>query len=109
MREHVFVRRDDSGWHLSGLLDFEPSMLGAAAYALASVGIFLAGGDPQLLRAFLLVYGYTDTALTAELRRTILLYVLLHRYGNLRKYLERIPPKQAATLPALADEWFAFE
>lgn len=108
MRDHVLVQPDGTGWTVSGLFDFEPAMLGAPEYELASVGIFLAGGDPALFRAFLLGYGYTGPELTPGLQRRILAYALLHRYSNLRWYLETVPPRAATTLDGLAAEWFAF-
>jgi hygromycin-B 7''-O-kinase len=108
MREHVLVEETDEQWVLSGLFDFEPARLGAAEYELASVGVFLAAGEPELLRSFLLGYGYAEAQLTPELQERILLYTLLHRYSNLRWYLERLPPAEATTLHELAAEWFAF-
>jgi hygromycin-B 7''-O-kinase len=108
MREHVVARRGPEGWEPSGLFDFEPAMLGAPEYELGSVGIFLARGDPAVFRAFLLGYGYPEAELTPGLQRRILAYTLLHRYSNLRWYLETVPPKSATTLPELAAQWFAF-
>jgi hygromycin-B 7''-O-kinase len=53
MREHLLVERREGAWHLSGLVDFEPAMLGAPEYELAAVGIFLTCAEPGLLRAYL--------------------------------------------------------
>lgn len=108
MRVHLLARRDETGWALSGLFDFEPAMRGAPEYELASVGLFVAGGDGPALRAFFLAYGYREADLTHDLQRRILAYALLHRYSNLRWYLDLLPPKSATTLDALAAEWFAF-
>ncbi|MDB4952187.1 MAG: putative aminoglycoside phosphotransferase [Gemmatimonadetes bacterium] len=82
-------------------------MVGAPEYDFASVGIFLTCGDSALFRAFLLGCGYTDADFTVELPRRIMAYALLHRYSNLRWYLETIPPRTATTLDELAAEWFA--
>ena len=54
MREHLLVDGD----RLSGLFDFEPSRLGPAEYDLASVGLFVSGGDPRLFRAVLEGLGF---------------------------------------------------
>ena len=35
-------------------------------------------------------------------------YALLHRYSILKWYLDTVPPRSAATLDELADEWFGF-
>ena len=102
MREHLLVREVEGRWELSGLFDFEPAMCGAAEYELASVGVFVSGGDPRLLRALLLAYGYRAGSLDEAFSRRILAYAILHRYSNLRWYLERLPPLEAPTLDALA-------
>jgi hygromycin-B 7''-O-kinase len=109
MRDHVLVRRGADGWDVSGLFDFEPAMLGAPEYELGSVGIFLSGSDATLFRAFLRGYGYAEAELTPELQRRILACTLLHRYSNLKWYLETVPPQGATTLGGLAAEWFAFD
>jgi hygromycin-B 7''-O-kinase len=109
MRDHTLVQRNADGWEVSGLFDFEPAMLGAPEYEFASVGIFLAGGEPAPFRAFLCGYGYAEADLEPELRRRIMAYALLHRYSNLKWYLETVPAESAITLDDLAAEWFAFD
>ena len=99
MREHLVVREHADGWALSGLFDFEPAMCGAPEYELASVGLFASCGEPRLLRALLRAYGYADASLDEALARRLLGYAIVHRYSNLRWYLERLP---APTLDALA-------
>lgn len=108
MRAHVFARRGAGGWSLSGVVDFEPAMVGAPEYELASVGLFLTCGSGPALRALLLAYGYDAPELGLELQRRLLAYALLHRYSNLRWYLERLPPGDGvSTLDALAARWWA--
>lgn len=102
MREHLLVREVEGRWELSGLFDFEPAMRGAAEYELASVGVFVSSGDPQLLRTLLRAYGYRDDQLDEAFARRLLAYAIVHRYSNLRWYLERLPPLDAPTLDALA-------
>jgi hygromycin-B 7''-O-kinase len=106
MREHVMV---DDGGEVAGIFDFEPSMLGAPEYDFASAGIFLTGGDPVLWDAFLAAYGLARTARDPEMPRRVMAYALLHRYSNLRWYLDTIPPRAATTLDALAQEWFGWD
>jgi hygromycin-B 7''-O-kinase len=104
MREHLLVERFEDGWHISGLFDFEPAMLGAREYDLAAVGIFLTCAEPGLLRAFLVAYG---AEIDDELPLRIMAYALLHRYSNLRWYLERLPvPDHGGDLERLARTWF---
>src|ERR1035441_5572382 len=47
MREHLVV--DPGRWTLSGVLDFEPAMIGDRGYEFASVGVFTSRGDARLL------------------------------------------------------------
>jgi hygromycin-B 7''-O-kinase len=102
MPDHLLVGSDG---HLSGLIDFEPSMLGAREYEFASVGLFFARGDRELLRATLAPGGHQpDQALSLRLCG----YALVHRYSHLAWYLERQPPGPRTTsFEALALEWFA--
>jgi hygromycin-B 7''-O-kinase len=102
MREHLLVREGARGWELSGLFDFEPAMCGAPEYELASVGVFVSCGEPRLLHSLLRAYGYSDDSLDEAFAQRMLGYAIVHRYSNLRWYLERLPPLEASTLDALA-------
>jgi hygromycin-B 7''-O-kinase len=106
MREHLLV--DDAG-RASGLFDFEPAMLGAPEYEFASVGIFFACGDARALRRTLLAYGHAPHRLDEALQCRFMAYTLLHRYSNLRWYLERIPAGNATTLEQLATRWWPLQ
>lgn len=101
MREHLLVEPTSSGWRLTGLVDFEPSMVGAPAYDLASVGVFVTCAEPGLWAAFSEAYGERVAP------ETVMAYALLHRYSNLRWYLERLPvPAGVSDLESLARLWF---
>jgi hygromycin-B 7''-O-kinase len=102
MREHLLVTESAGGWALSGLFDFEPAMRGAAEYELAAVGVFVSCGEPRYLRALLRAYGYRDAELDEGLARRLLGQAIVHRYSNLRWYLERLPALATPTLDALA-------
>jgi hygromycin-B 7''-O-kinase len=107
MREHLLVREGAGVFELTGLLDFEPAMVGAADYEFASVGVFVSGGEPGLLRRLLLAYGTPAARLDERLSRRLLAQAILHRYANLPWYLRRLDPSsQLATLDALADAAF---
>jgi hygromycin-B 7''-O-kinase len=103
MREHLTVDRGE----LTGLFDFEPAMLGAPEYDFASFGLFVACGDARFLRRTLLAYGYAPHELDEALPCRLMAYALLHRYSNLRWYLERLPLPGATTLEQLAAHWWA--
>lgn len=108
MREHLLVAEGPGGaWHLSGLIDFEPAMRGEREYEFAAVGIFVAAGDARFLARTLTAYGYHEDQLGPDLRRRLLAWGLLHRYGNLSRWLRRLPEPATPTLGALADRWFA--
>jgi hygromycin-B 7''-O-kinase len=92
MREHLLVEEANGEWRLSGLFDFEPSMVGAPEYEFSSVGVFFSCGDRELLRDVLLAYGYRSLELDHALERRLFAYALLHEYSNLAWYLERVPP-----------------
>lgn len=109
MREHLMVANEGTGWQLSGLFDFEPAMLGAPEYDFASFGLFVACGDGRLLRRSLRAYGYQDDQLDAALQNRLMAYAILHRYSNLRWYLERVPAPGATTLEELATHWWALD
>lgn len=103
MREHLLVDDLDGRWQLSGLVDFEPAIIGAPEYELTSVALFVAGAEPGLFGAALDGYGLQrDEALPLRL----MVYALLHRYSNLRWYLERVPGGGNTTLESLARHWF---
>ncbi len=102
MREHLMVDRA----RLAGLFDFEPAMLGAPEYEFASVGLCVACGDGRTMRRILLAYGYAPHELDAALQCRFMAWALLHRYSNLRWYLERLPANGAVTLEQLATRWW---
>jgi len=107
MREHLLVVPDAVGWRLSGLFDFEPAMLGAPEYDFASYGLFVACGDGRFLRRTLRAYGHPDFALDATLQCRLMACAMLHRYSNLRWYLERLPAPGATTFEQLAARWWS--
>jgi len=104
MREHLLVDQRHGTWQLSGLFDFEPAMVGAPEYEFASVGIFVACAEPKLFHIALDAYGLRrDDAFPLR----VMAYSLLHRYSNLRWYLERLPHARHSDLESLARSWFA--
>ncbi|MEU3572915.1 aminoglycoside phosphotransferase family protein [Kitasatospora sp. NPDC036755] len=98
MREHLLTD-PAGGWRLTGLVDFEPAMIGDPAYDLVAVGLFTTRADPHLLGRLLDAYGRHFEP------RLLMAYTLLHVYSNLPWYLRELKPS-ARTLDALAEEWF---
>lgn len=107
MREHVLVCEHGGAFRLSGLIDFEPAMLGHPEYELASVGLFVSEGDAEILGAVLRGYGMPADALGPHLSQRCMAYALLHRYSKLTWYLDRMPPRAGVTtLQDLARQWW---
>lgn len=79
-----FIVKQKSGiWHIEGLIDFGDAMLGLPEYDLLGPGAFLIQGDKELLKEFLLAYGYAQEDRTDKLSHQLTLLMLLHKYSNL--------------------------
>jgi hygromycin-B 7''-O-kinase len=87
---NLLVKRISNRWTLSGMIDFGDCMLGYQEYDLLGPGAFLIQGNSQLLREFLLSYGYSPLELDHDLSRRLTALMLLHRFSNLRIQI-RIP------------------
>lgn len=109
MREHLLVEPAGGHWRLSGLIDFEPAMLGERDYEFASIGLFVSCGDARTLRRVLQACGLHPSQFDTAMSCRLMAQALLHRYSNLRWYLERLPCPGAATLEQLARHWWALE
>ena len=77
---HLLAAEEAGRWRLTGLFDFDDARIGFHEYDLAATGLFMLHSRPDLLRAFLLAYGYADNSLDDALSARLLVYTLLHRY-----------------------------
>jgi hygromycin-B 7''-O-kinase len=107
MGDHILVRQTEDGWAVSGLIDFEPSTVGAAEYEFASAGLFVSSGNPLLLRTLVVCLGLVVWVFCGGVVGGLLGFGLLHRYSNLRWYLNILPAPHATTLDDLARTWWA--
>lgn len=98
MLEHIFF--DPDNLTVSGLIDFEPSAMGAVEYDFTGLPIFITQGRPQLLRAFLDGYGYNWTESSPRLLMT---YLLLHRYSNLNWFLNLLGDRRPQSIDRLEE------
>lgn len=80
---NFLVKQIQGVWHIAGLIDFGDSMLGLPEYDLLGPGAFLIQGNKELLKEFLISYGYLPEELTPALSNQLTLLMLLHRYSNL--------------------------
>jgi len=108
MPAHVLVQPATEGLAISGLIDFEPAMIGHREYEWGAVAIFLSRGRPGLLGELLRTYGYAPGELDRRLQEQLLGYLLLHRYSRLPWYLDLMPPPGGPTLADMARTWFCF-
>ncbi|MFJ6695244.1 phosphotransferase family protein [Streptomyces sp. NPDC091272] len=99
MRQHLLV--DPRTWRLTGLIDFEPAMIGDPAYDLVGVGLFVTRGEPGLMARFQQAYGASFDA------RQLLAHALLHVYSNFTWYFRELPMPAEQTWEAVAEAWFA--
>lgn len=108
MADHVLAAQVGARWRLTGLVDFEPAMIGAAEYEFASVGLFVTQGDGPLLGRILDGYGLPAGERTPELQRRYLAYALLHRYAHVAAWFRRLgAPAEGTTWDDLARTWWA--
>ncbi len=56
---NILVNQLSGNWHVDGLFDFGDAMLGLPEYDLLGPGAFLIQGNKQLLKNFLMGYGYS--------------------------------------------------
>ncbi len=87
---NILVEKKSDTWHISGLFDFGDCMLGLAEYDLLGPGAFLIQGDKNLLKEFLIAYGYSLNELTSTLSHKLTALMLLHQCSNLNIQI-RIP------------------
>jgi len=106
MKEHILV--DPDSGKITGLIDYEPSMIGHFEYEFPAVGIFISGGDRKLFKLFLESYGFAQSELNPKLSRRIMILLLLHRYSNLNWFMSLFQiPKKITKLGQLEELWFA--
>lgn len=102
MREHLFGEIRGGELRLTGLLDFEPSMIGVKEYDLCAVGLFLTAGEPGLYKRFLDAGGYDSP------REAVMRMLLLHRYSNMKWFISTLPEElRHAPLNELAEYWYS--
>jgi hygromycin-B 7''-O-kinase len=74
---------------------------GRSPYEFAAAGLWIAHGDPRLLRRLLAAYRHSFDP------RELLAYMLLHVHSNLPECLSHLPDPPEPTLESLALTWFS--
>lgn len=104
---HILARREEHGVQLCGLIDFADSCVGPVDYEFAAPIEFLFKGEPGALRAFLLGYGESESALDLERSKRLLAWALCHRFGSLPRILAACGPDAPDTLEGIAGSLYA--
>jgi hygromycin-B 7''-O-kinase len=106
---HLLVQQEHGRWRLSGLFDFDDALLGFHEYDLAATVLFLMAGRSDLLRPFLLTYGYAEADLNEALRHRLMAYTLLHRYRPFNWVREDFVKQSCDTLEEMAGVIYSLE
>ena len=80
--ENFLVSRHGDGWRVSGLFDFGDAMTGFGEYDLLGPSAFMAAGHPGRVRALFEGYGLAPGDITWQLKRRLLVLMLLHQASD---------------------------
>ncbi|NUN53552.1 MAG: phosphotransferase, partial [Planctomycetaceae bacterium] len=89
---------------LSAVIDFGDAAVGPAEFDLAVPALFLARGEPAALDALLSGYGLPGGRADPALRRRLLLWMFLHPFGNMARFLLRDDGSRRGTLAEMERE-----
>jgi hygromycin-B 7''-O-kinase len=81
--ENFLLSQQQSGWHLSGLIDFGDVLTGWGEYDLLGPSAFMTAGMPGRVRSLLEGYGYSSGDIDTALKRRLMALMLLHRASDL--------------------------
>jgi len=105
---HLLATQQNGRWQLTGLFDFDDAIVGFQEYDLAAAGLFMMAGNPALLRAFLLEYGYPKADINEQLSHRFMAYTLLHRYRPFNWVRADFANESCSTLEDVARTIYAF-
>ncbi|MEH2559992.1 hygromycin-B 7''-O-kinase [Bradyrhizobium algeriense] len=80
--ENFLLSRDGGGWHLAGLIDFGDVMTGRGEYDLLGPSAFMTAGMPRRVRSLFGGFGYSAADITPDLKRRLMVLLLLHRHSD---------------------------
>jgi hygromycin-B 7''-O-kinase len=83
-------------------------MIGCRLYDLLGPMTFMAAGEKELQREFLVAYGLSDRELNDELRETFMTLLLLHRFSDLNGQIRMSSWQAAESFAELARKVFCF-
>jgi hygromycin-B 7''-O-kinase len=80
--ENFLLSQQDSGWQLSGLIDFGDVLTGWGEYDLLGPSAFMTAGMPGRVRSLLEGYGYSSADINPALKCRLMALMLLHRASD---------------------------
>lgn len=98
---NLLMTRINDEWRLTGLIDFADCFIGEATYDLLGpiVFTFIKDKEIPLTKEFLMAYGFTAEELNPEIRKKLMVYLLHHRFSNIKLYLSKLKePQKVNTL-----------
>ncbi|OCK55929.1 aminoglycoside 3'-phosphotransferase/choline kinase family protein [Bradyrhizobium sp. LMTR 3] len=102
--ENFLLIRSGPGWRLAGLIDFGDVMTGRREYDLLGPSAFMTAGMPRRVRSLFEGFGYSPADITPELKRRLMVLMLLHRASDpVRKFCIEGWQEKAADLRELQD------
>lgn len=89
---NLMAHQEEGAWKLSGMLDFGDAIVGASdRFELLTPMIFMAQGDPVLLKALLLSYGAIDDISAAVLQHQLAACMLIRPDSDVMFCMAQVP------------------
>ena len=86
--DHLLLSEENGRWRISGFIDFGDARMGHPYYEFVAPLAFYTVGEPELSRLLVESYGLDYTADLAEELTT---WCLLHEFGRLRDFTDKVP------------------
>ena len=80
--QNFLLSQQNSGWRLSGLIDFGDVMTGWGEYDLLGPSAFMTAGMPRRVRSLFEGFGYSKGDMNPALQRRLMALLLLHRASD---------------------------
>ena len=106
--EHVLVSKHEGRWKLTGFIDFGDAMLGHPYYEFTAPGCTITRSSPELQRAMLLAYGYSEDQLNSTMAMQLMAYTLIHRFLTVPDLLRLFGSHQPTNFDELRRELWYF-
>jgi hygromycin-B 7''-O-kinase len=80
--QNFLLSQQNSGWRLTGLIDFGDVMTGWGEYDLLGPSAFMTAGMPRRVRSLFEGFGYSKGDMNPALQRRLMALLLLHRASD---------------------------